>query len=732
MKHSPKSRTWSPLRRSSGRFVPGSLVTLASLLVLKAGVTALWAQDPPRYALRRVYGDRPGPRTLIAAVPHADWRDFRESEMPNLHRLMGEGAVGLMPVAAPSDSDPNRTWVTLGAGRAAAGGPEVGSAQEVALRGLQADIASVFAANERARTGARAGLLGDRLHANGLTTGVIGGDERLGALVLMDSQGRVDRSASASVDGERTEVSGRSHVDLSEYREALPVMLEDCDVVLLDLSTVMRLARPVTRPQDESRTSPLREFPLAEMLREVDSVIGDALLALRGYDALVAVVCPQAPWYSNPVEQRGLGTVVLFETRKPDGGGLLYSTGTRWPGIITAADFAPTVLSWWQIPASATSREMSGHPLTVKSGSPKDLDRLARTLPERYRWGFAAAKLYVTYCVLVVLAGLVFSRWRVAWLPRLRAASLAIPLVPVGLLLGHAVGVENQYGWLFVSCLVSAAIALLAARLGRPALALAVAMLLGAAVLVVDTVIGAPLSRMASYTFPVMSGSRFYGLGNQYAGVLVGLSTVGLAALLQSAPDRRGLFVVLAAATVLVIGAPFWGANWGEAMSGAAALTLLWLIAVPRNWARAIPTAVGLVFLAAVTPAALDLLTPPSHRTHIGAAVMTMLSGDWGFLADVIHRKMQMNLRILSYTPWTGVVALVGGAALWLLLREGAPARLALRGQRQLAGGIAGAVIGGLVAMVVNDSGIIAGAGALAAAVGAVLLLAGSAIGGTS
>jgi len=60
----------------------------------------------------------------------------------------------------------------------------------------------------------------------------------------------------------------------------------------------------------------------------------------------------------------------------------------------------------------------------------------------------------------------------------------------------------------------------------------------------------------------------------------------------------------------------------------------------------------------------------------------------------------------------------------WLQLRAGGPARRALGAQRALATGIWAALIAGVVAMVVNDSGPGAGFGAVLAAMGAVVFLA--------
>ena len=83
-----------------------------------------------------------------------------------------------------------------------------------------------------------------------------------------------------------------------------------------------------------------------------------------------------------------------------------------------------------------------------------------------------------------------------------------------------------------------------------------------------------------------------------------------------------------------------------------------------------------------------------------------------------------MSLGVLQRAPWSPAGLLLVASLLWALLRRGGPARRALETLRGLKAGIAGALIAAAVAAVVNDSGLVAAAGALAVVVGAVILLA--------
>ena len=171
---------------------------LVSFGLAAAGASLAQGQPAEAPEIRDVeVAEVAGTRALLVTIPGVNWGELRAADRPHLHRLMERGAVGLMPVADPSDADPNRTWVTLGAGRSAVGGAAlmgVGAGGEMVV-----EVEALRAANREAHTGARIGLLGDLLRAAGVGAAVVaeGGtgpaaEKCLGAVVLADGEGRVD------------------------------------------------------------------------------------------------------------------------------------------------------------------------------------------------------------------------------------------------------------------------------------------------------------------------------------------------------------------------------------------------------------------------------------------------------------------------------------------------------------------------------------------------------------
>jgi len=752
MRRWPRSRTWSLHRQASWlaartRPLTVALLGLSALLLCAALGTASLAPRPDHP--RRYEAQTNGPRTLIVTIPRVSWSELRAADMPNLHDLIARGAVGLMPVASPSDADPHRTWVTLGAGRPAVGAADMGGIDKWDEAGVEVDLAPLQRANEEANTGAQVGALGGLLQFHGLATAVVGDDQPaagplrcFGLLVVADDLGKVDYCRIG--DSLRATPGAGGELDPEFVRGVLHEAVLHYRVILLNLSGPERAdsLSPSKAPGD---LSPAK----AAALRTADAIIGDAVAALKGYRAQIIVISPVSPHYLSPPE-RSLGPVVVHAADPEATPGLLTSSATRWPGLVSAADFAPTVLASWGIhrvvaPAGPDVWHIIAHRYEAISGRAMEalpapdllaqldeldtalrhVDQLDETLTARYRLRFAAGKWYLAYSGLLLLSALAFGLWWPQGLSRLGAAALGAALVPIGMLLAPVVGLDPPALHLLTAAAIAAVLALACARASRSARALAAAMLVGAGLIVLDVLLGSPLMRRSTFGFGVMSGARFYGIGNEYMGFLAAMAIIGLGALLQIARRAKWAAALVGTFLVLVIGAPWWGANWGGAFAAAAGLVALWLVWRRKGWKTSLLVAPVLLAASALMPVALDLLRPAADRTHIGANASALLAGDLGMLSTTVRRKAAMNWHLLL-TYW--VPLLIGiilfAAILWCLLGAGRPARRSLAVRPALAAGIRGAAIAALVAMVVNDSGVIAAAAALGITASAIIFVA--------
>jgi hypothetical protein len=336
------------------------------------------------------------------------------------------------------------------------------------------------------------------------------------------------------------------------------------------------------------------------------------------------------------------------------------------------------------------------------------------------RWDYLLKPYIWTY--LIVLAFATFAIFRTGAFCVLNTATLGLMATPLVLLLLPLVSLPSGGLTTLFTVGVTAVFAFGLGRLRQYGGMLPLAAVCGvtAAVVLVDVLSGGQLMTTSPLGYSPIVGARYYGIGNEYAGVLLGASLVGLGAAGEIVlgwvrTERRGM-VQLALLTVLtavlyVVAAPTLGANLGATISAAAGFSTA-AISVkgrPLGW-RALAAAGAAAAAAVVALGAWELSRPVAAQTHIGQAFAAILNTEGKALFQIAERKLQMNLKLFRWTLWSRV--LVASAAVFAALvyrPVGIFARITKR-WTLLAAALTGIAALTVVAFIVNDSGVVFGA----------------------
>ena len=110
-------------------------------------------------------------------------------------------------------------------------------------------------------------------------------------------------------------------------------------------------------------------------------------------------------------------------------------------------------------------------------------------------------------------------------------------------------------------------------------------------------------------------------------------------------------------ATLLAIGAPRWGQDYGGALALAPTLVLWWLLCSQRRirW-RTVLTILGVLVVTGLVAGFVDLSRPANERTHVGRFFEKVgQDGPAGFFT-VIGRKLGLMIGTFSNTAWVLLV----------------------------------------------------------------------------
>lgn len=404
--------------------------------------------------------------------------------------------------------------------------------------------------------------------------------------------------------------------------------------------------------------------------------IAGLLARLRPSDLLIVV----SPWV--PPGRPPLHLAPLWLAG--DGPGLVYSPSTRTPGFATLPDVTATVAARLGV---AVGPPVLGRPLRVAAIA----DSLAR-LRARFvsLW---AARLrrdpLLTLGAVLVIGAVALRR---------RLLLLAATALPLGYLALAGAPTASPAP---AAALVLGTITLLAGLAGRlerrragagfGALAAA-----GAVAILLDLARGGPWMAASPLGFSPNAGARFYGLGNEYAGALLGAALVAVGEFADQMARPGALFAatgVLIAVATGVLGANF-GAMLAAATGWCAALALLG--PVPRRVWGAIAGAVALAV-------AWNLHT----GSHLALAARVVATGGPSAAAGIILRKLALNARLIA-TQARGL--LLFGALLAYFALAWRRARGSLAERPGLAGALTGCAAGAAANLLLNDSGVVAAA----------------------
>jgi hypothetical protein len=713
---------------------------LPVLLVLLAPATVDAQTVPPSTPAVGEPAERPPVgRVLVFSLPAVRWGDLDEVTLPHLEPFLDTAAIGDLSVRGVGErTAPTDGYATIGAGTRARGGGTgqlafIGDEQqggqstrdEFSRRTgvtpdaddiFALDIVDVAAANQRLDYGAEIGALGDALATGGYRPALVANADRW----VGDHLERHAPSALAMVDGDGLVPAGTVGLELLDERIDAPgsvvldraAVLEQFDQVWQDRSVVLVEASDLARWDATSPRLPAAERELARLdaLAASDVLFGELLARVDPATDAVLIV--------GPYDQRLREHVTIAALQAPGiEPGLLRSSTTRRSGFVTLADVGPTVLDLVGIERPS---EMEGRPFEVGTEGGDAAERRAFLVESDQDATFRDAHVapastgYVIGHVVLWLLAAATLRWG-----RRREKHMVEVLALCGITFLPATHLATSlpfedWGdgswWAFVGA-VSLSLALIAWYAGRrtviDGLIIALAMIVG--LLIIDVVVGAPLQLNAVFGYSPTVAGRFAGYGNLAFAELAAASIMLAALLAQRIGGRRGVWAAagVLCLAVVVDGAPFWGSDVGGVLTLVpAACVTLWLLAGRSiRWQTIILWGAGAVIAVGVF-GLIDLTRPEESRTHLARLVEAVGDGGVGPLRDVVTRKLDANLTVLTSSVWTLMVPLILAGLGYLFWK--APGILRRVGEEVPAerAALAGMLVAMFLGFAVNDSGI--------------------------
>lgn len=410
----------------------------------------------------------------------------------------------------------------------------------------------------------------------------------------------------------------------------------------------------------------------------------------------------------------------------------LTSSTTRTPGLVSNIDVAPTILQHLGL---SIPPAMTGHP--IRAEQPARVDQLLSFAADRR----AVRDLMTPGLIAWGAAAFLACAWALVTLLRpgppgaalIGRVLLALPINLASAMLLSTLGDARTAAWLAVRITATGFLmtALAAAWMIRPSAPgsrrstpLLLALVTGTALILGDLFLRLGMLQENLLSDFANIGARFYGIGNEWEGLLLGATLVlpyWIAELRPGAhpdsqsvlsPPERWIAAVLWGATLVGVAAPMLGADFGGAVTftlayGVSAAVLGAPGADPKRRVRRLLGALAVAAAVAGGLVLLDTLRPPGARTHVGELAARALHGEWSPVWEMVGRKVALNVET-ALSAYTMGGLLAAAPLLWLCYsRLGPAAKDLFAHRRALRAGLLSAVTGGLLGLILNDTGVV-------------------------
>lgn len=443
-----------------------------------------------------------------------------------------------------------------------------------------------------------------------------------------------------------------------------------------------------------------------------------------------------SPMVSIEAGRQGKLLAPFMTWEKNQQGGLFTSDTTKQTGIVSNLDFLPSLLHFFELeqPAELVGKRLKlDHRAEVLEfdGQGLNLDPWLHRVNYLFTIYEKRRGVITTYLLIVIFTIIVSALYWWLYKDSYRTKAIqvmlgAIMLSPIYFLwLTPLIQLVDVWGWIIALLLSSIVSSLILHLSVTTPVYLAWVGLLNSAIILFDIWQGSPWMKRSFLGYDPLIGARYYGLGNEYAGILLGSSILAVTSVyvwlkrrrsLEDSIERNGaknkvIFLFLSSGWYLMIlffvAAPQFGTNAGATLASLftylASQILLFQYRVNPKWA------VALLVLFGLSLVSFGLLHVKGEHTHIGAAINMVASGDVDAFFEIIRRKWEMNLKLIRVSLWGKLFAtslIVMFSVLFLLKRKDS---LGFKNDPWF-NGLRSVILGAVLILLVNDSGIVSAA----------------------
>ncbi|MBU5425140.1 hypothetical protein KQI41_01845 [Tissierella pigra] len=597
-------------------------------------------------------------KAIILILDKVSIEEIFNSNTPNMDILLENGAMGFMNIRAKSSlANRGSTYLSLGMGvrtlapseGALAFQTSDGKIVNTGIKDIEETALDVTPNNQ-------VGLLGKIAKENGIVVGLIGSSDldtlaREATMLAMDENGvipfgYIDSDLLISDD----DVLEGSRLNQERLLEEAESILPDIDILFIEYGDTVRI-----ETTDEITTKEIREEQKIKVIEGADLFLGQVMEKVDLEKTLFMVITPNPS--SETISRGNFGLTPIIMSGPNTQRGLLTSSTTRREGLVTNFDFGPTVLGFFGV---SEPRSFIGESMTVVDNNNPEKVLLKNQDQNLYLRKYRSY-FHKSFIILIGITLIGFYLPRLTgWnkLPNdiLHYLSITVMIVPLMMMTVSLTGYKSiifDLIYVFGGSLIISYI--LNKIFNEKLVIIAILALVTSGLLLIDIFFVKKLMIISPLGSDAIAGGRFYGIGNDYMGILLGSTILSFFVLFHLCNSTKYIMTISITSYMILVTiglSPFFGANMGGTLASILSILMIVLVIFDKRLSlKKIAFIVVGAILGILLLAKLDSLFNP-NPTHAGKALEALMIGGWSKFFEIIGSKLRQVLWNLINSSW--------------------------------------------------------------------------------
>lgn len=599
------------------------------------------------------YGAGNNPKVYLIVINKLTLKDIESME--NLKRVAEEGSIGLMNTRGISGYTGAESFVTMNASRKAYCNYD---SIDFETRDIDGSIVNnslnrLINLNKNNNYSPYIGAIGDNLHSVGLKTAIYGNSDlinmplKISALIPMDSSGLVDYG---NIDNITIEEKNYPFTIKTDYAKLLDeITLSPADFIVGDTGDLDRVYRYSEFLSDNEKEG-IRE----KILLDIDNFIGNLIPRLQS-NSLLIITSPNSG--DANFEGSRLSPIILWGSGIEEG--ILISSTTERESIVANIDIGPTIMKFLGAPMD----NMSGSPMESirKNISIENIEEHNQQINTVSRVRFNTLYYYGIFSIVVMALAGSLLLGKIKLLSPMKDVvkvlfAMVINLPNIFILVSiFKPGEIISFVLILFSLIILSVFVLWVTKIGKNQIMYIAS--ISIFLVILDLVLGGSISRYSVLSHDPIIGARYYGIGNEMAGLFLGAITIFSIEVLKK--GKKSIFLLfLFGISIVLVGHPHYGANVGGTMAFLIA-TIFYILEVfdkGLNIKRIFFMGISIVAFISIM-GYIDINFNP-NTTHLGNTILLIKNNGLNYLRQIVLRKLLMNIKLIGNSFWTYLLLL--------------------------------------------------------------------------